>query len=336
MNKIHIYIIRLLPLLLVALVYSSCQKTTLTEPGSSTTFLPAADFLKNNYEFTLFYAAIQKAGLVDSLNGVGPFTIFAPDDNAFNLAGIHTAADFNSWSTDSLKFFVKYHMLNRKLFVSDVPVGIDNLYANADGVDLYLSIPQYDRPPLIVNGDSVSTDNLVMANGIIHEVTRVLKYSPGTVQNFLSRDPDLSYYVAALKKVNLWDSLKTANPYTVLAPSNEAFMGYGITPDSIARMSPANAANVEMFKIYILYPHHDFYSDAGVLGQAYVTIPPYPYAMFFADMDELGNGSVFSLEPGIVYNRAVPEARFAPPWALSIDNVTSNGIVDKIDNLLLH
>jgi uncharacterized surface protein with fasciclin (FAS1) repeats len=341
MKKIHQYnIIRLLPaLLLIVLGYTSCQKTTLNAPGAAVTFRPISDFLKNNYEFTLFYAAIQKAGLVDSLNAAGPFTVFAPDDNAFNLEGIHAAADFDKWSVDSLKFFIKYHVINRKLFVSDIPDAIDNLYLNADGINLYIdNLGAGRNPPLIVCGDSVNKSDLVMSNGIIHELTRVIKGNPGNLQNYLLGNPDLSIFVAALKKAEpgLWDSLKTATPYTILAPSNEAYLKYGMTLDSVNIRSAASLAILVMPSVY--YQHHVFISDAGYLG-SFESITSGPYTMeinpYATPPYQFSGGAIplTNAHDPTISEPQPPATYLAPPWGLTMDNIATNGIVDIINDV---
>ena len=333
-------------LLLIGLGYSSCQKTSLNTPAPAVTFRNAADFLKNNYEFSLFYAAIKKAGLVDSLNGTGPFTIFAPDDNAFNLYGIRTAADFDKWSADSLKFFVKFHVLNRKLFTTDVPVAIDNLYSNSEGINLYISTVDAKNGPIIVNGDSVTRANLTMANGLIHVVHRVLKYNRKTIQDYLAGNADLTIFVASLKKVSpkLWDSLKTetVNPYTLIVPSNEAFMLYGMSLDSIKIKSVAAIAPFVRPAIY--YMHHVFNSDETVIfnlgaGQQAYSITSGAFTVYIGDgnFDTAKNyvfdGPDLPPAPNGLDQLVFPTAGFAAPWAISIDNLTTNGIVDIIGDV---
>lgn len=304
--------------------FSSCQKTSLDTPPPSVTYRPAGEFFKNNYEFTLFYAALQKAGLVDSLNGPGPFTIFAPNNSAFNLQGVYTTADIAKMNTDSLRFMLKFHILKRKLFVSDVPIAIDNLYANADGINLYLSKNlSAGGNDLDVNGVSVSRSNVILANGLVHVLPRALKYTPGTVQDILSANPKLSYFVTALKKFNLWDSLKTVGPYTIMAPVNNAFIKNGITLDSLNNLTPANY-DPFLFKVYLLSPHHIFSTDSWDIGGSNFDIPDGKYKAYIYYNFRLSKG---------IYNSYY--ANFADANS-SRDNVSGNGIVDMIDNLLYY
>lgn len=318
-NIIPLFII----LLLVAIAgFSSCQKTSLSTPPPTVTYRPAGDFFKNNYEFTLFYAAIQKVGLVDTLNGPGPFTIFAPDDNAFNLQGVYTAADINKMNTDSLRFMLKYHILKQKLFVSDVPRAIDNLYTNADGLNLYMSENLSGGTELDVNGVSVSRQDVIISNGLVQVMSRELKYTPGTVQDILSANPNLSYFVTALKKFNLWDSLKTVGPYTVLAPVNSAFTNNGITLDSLNKLTPANY-DAFLFKVYLLSPHHVFSTDAFDIGGNNGDITDGNYKAYISTTNCRLNKDIFT-----AYIANFVDA------SKSVDNVSTNGIVDVIDNLL--
>lgn len=328
------------PLLLLTaytiLTFFSCQKTNLVLPAATVSSRPAADFFKNNYEFRLLYAAIQKAGLTDSLNGPGPFTIFAPTDNAFNLAGFHSPADFATISPDSLRFLIKYHILNRRLFFSDIPASIDNLYPNSDGLNLYLTLPDHSinyawNIPFAVNGDTVSNTNVITSNAIVHVLTRVLNYNKGTVQSILAADTNYSYFVMGLKTFHLWDSLKTAGPYTILAPNNDAFRLNGITLDSLNMLTPS-AYSALLFSVYILHQHHIFTADANYYNPGPFTVPIGGNYLNFPNI--FTNLGLFilnsSTNPSFHYS-----ASLAFPWALHLDRLASNGIVDGINNLLI-
>src|SRR5690606_3542689 len=101
---------------------------------------PGADFIKNNYEMSLFSAALQKLGYTEELNSAGPFTFLVPTDLAFNELGIYRPSDFDKLDRDSLKKIIAYHILPAQLRLSDIPTnGVDVRYPTLAGPALYAS-----------------------------------------------------------------------------------------------------------------------------------------------------------------------------------------------------
>lgn len=267
-------VLRPLVFLLIMLQVSlfSCKHQDLDVYQESENYRNAADFIANNYELSLFHAALQRSGLLEELRGKGPFTIFAPGNSAFNHIGIVRPSDFDRMNKDSLRFMLQYHILPRRLFRDDVPVNtIDNKYVNLAGKELYLGFRKYDiscpsciTNQLYVNGVNAPkpTQNVALANGVLHLLDEVLKYKP-TVQELLGSKPEYSVLVTGLKHFGQWEQLSTAGPWTILAPSNEYFAAAGITTASIQLMSPGGYYP-RLFGSYVARGHV-FTSDWKVL-----------------------------------------------------------------------
>jgi len=170
---------------------TACDHQDLDVYIESESYSNAADFVGNNYNLTLFHAALKQANLLEMLKEQGPFTLFAPEDKAFNDLGIVRASDFASMDQDSLRSMLLYHILPRRLYVADVPRGtIDNKYRNLADTELFLGY-HYEkacsecvlRSDLYANGAKsvLATQDKVMANGVLHVINKVLKYQT-TVQ----------------------------------------------------------------------------------------------------------------------------------------------------------
>lgn len=257
---------------------NGCDHDDYTIYEQNTLIRPAADFIQNNYNLSLFYAAIKKTGMVEELNGDGPFTVFVPDNAAFNGLGIYRDDDFDQMDPDSLDFLVRYHILGRRLYLSDVPVGaVDNPYTNLADKELMLASGTtglfepgygYYGNSLVVNGAYSAQGNrdINVANGVVHMIDKVLKYIPGTVQDFLESRPDYSLFCEGLRKFGLWDQLADDGPWTVMAVTNEVFGAGGLDEEVMSGITPDDYYP-RLFSAYLLKKTHLFLSDIGVLGE---------------------------------------------------------------------
>ncbi|WP_316803155.1 fasciclin domain-containing protein [Pedobacter nototheniae] len=252
------------------LLFAGCKHDDLSVPLPNENLRPASDFLKNNYEMHLFYAALKKVGYVDELNGAGPFTILAPSDESFNALGIFNPSDFDKMNVDSLKKVIGYHILPRRLRVSDIPNnGVDVRYATLEGTELYTTLASnYPNNPNAVNdlyfsGVKVNRKDVVLANGVLHTLYGVMKPNfKKTTQQWLADHPDYSVFVKGLKKFNLWDQLNTNTQFTIFAPDNKALENVDITEASLNAMDASKYLGDLLFGAYLLYDKHFFISDS--------------------------------------------------------------------------
>jgi uncharacterized surface protein with fasciclin (FAS1) repeats len=274
----------------IVLLWTSCKKPDYGAIPVSTGVNTLGNYLDNNFSFTLFDAAVRKAGLMDSLlNTNAAYTIMAPIDAALNKDSIFFPSDFDRWPPDSLKYYVRSHILWGKIFYSDIPTASDNLYANLNGVNLYLSktnngnslyfyfivdgVPVQQAPSL--SASTPVTYGTTLLNGVIYPVISSIKAGSGTVQGFLSSRPDLSHLVAGLKKFGLWDNLGGNGPYTVVAPVDSAFERYGMTTDSIARLDTSMYSPI-LFGGYFAAPNHVYVLDLAQLNN--LSMPNQPFS----------------------------------------------------------
>jgi len=255
------------------LFVAGCKHDDLSVALPNENIRPAGDFVKNNYEMRLFYAALKKTGYTEQLNGAGPFTVFVPTDEAFNRLGIYNTTDFDKMNVDSLKKIIGYHILPRKLMVNDMPSnGVDIRYATLSGSELYLSRAAFNPnggvvDELYIDGVEVIRKDVVVANGILHLMDNVMKPNFNkTVQQWLAEHTDYSVFVKGLKKFNLWDQLATGPTFTIFAPNNKALEDVGITEASLNALETDKYIGDRLFGAYILYGRHFFISDSQVFS----------------------------------------------------------------------
>lgn len=262
-------------LLLLCAVQSGCKYDDLSVARPNENFRLAGDFLKNNYDFSLFYVALDYTGLTGKLNEPGPFTVLAPNNEAFNKMGIQLPGDIRKLNRDSLRQAMSYHIIPRRLLQANLPVnGVDVRYETLAGIPLYVSIASfspgnnaYPINQLYFSGSLAYRKDVVLANGTLHALEKVMKQYPGkTIQDWLIARKDYTMFISGLKKFGFWDELAGTGPFTIFAPDNKAFTDAGITQADIDQLDPSKYIGQRLFGAYILYNKNYFMSDQVVFG----------------------------------------------------------------------
>jgi uncharacterized surface protein with fasciclin (FAS1) repeats len=344
---------------LVVCMTTGCKKDNLTLPVDSTT-VPRnmGEFIENNYDLSLLRAGLQKAGMLDSLKQPGPWTFFAPDNDAFNAMGIVSEKDFDKMNVDSLRFMLGYHIIPGRYFVSSFPQQMDNKYTTLTGVQIYVSVgegasgPGVEDQDLFANGIGVkpgSKRNISLANGVLQILRRPFKYRSGTVQDFIAADTSLLLFSAVMKHFGFWDGLRSNNPVTVFAPDNAVFLKYGLTADSIAKMDTSRF-NPLTFGVYplMLKASHVFSSDGNAITGSgvyapdgiklgnYSISPNYTFNAYYNQEDALVNINWFNTGGQWDLNNAGPQSVNYRNGLINADELTDNGIVHVIDDLIFN
>lgn len=125
--------------------------------------------------FKTLLAAVEAAGLVETLQGHGPFTVFAPSDKAFTKLGKETLASLlKPENKDKLQAILKYHVVPGRLSVDD----IEHLKVikTAQGAEVRVKVDPFadPGPGLAINQSNVISGDIDAANGIIHVIDSVL------------------------------------------------------------------------------------------------------------------------------------------------------------------
>ena len=120
--------------------------------------------------FTTLVSAVGAAGLVDTLKGEGPFTVFAPSDDAFAALPAGTVDDLvKPENKDKLTEILLLHVLPGTVMAADVsgkvldPATAGGTTVHVDGTD-----------GVTVNGAKVVTADIACTNGVIHVIDKVL------------------------------------------------------------------------------------------------------------------------------------------------------------------
>lgn len=119
--------------------------------------------------FTTLATALEAAGLVETLQGEGPFTVFAPTDDAFAALPEGTLDGLLA-DTDALSDVLLYHVVSGKVLAADV-VGLESA-TTVQGSDITITV---DGDTVLLNGTvQVVTTDIEASNGVIHVIDAVL------------------------------------------------------------------------------------------------------------------------------------------------------------------
>lgn len=127
----------------------------------------------NAGDFATLVAAVQAAGLVDTLNGAGPFTVFAPNDAAFAaaLTDLDLTAEELLADTDLLTSVLTYHVVEGNVPAADVVTMDGQTVTTVNGADLTITV---DGDTVMVNDATVIATDIAASNGVIHVIDSVL------------------------------------------------------------------------------------------------------------------------------------------------------------------
>lgn len=224
------------------LSFSSCKK----DDDKMMTDTTINGIVSSNSGFSTLNAAVTKAELSSTLSSAGPFTVFAPDNNAFAASGI-TNAVLASLTPAQVKDILLYHTIPSKIMASQVPAGPNAPVTAANGGTVYVTS---SAKGVFINGVKVIQADVAASNGVVHVIERVLMPPSGNIVEMAQADTSLSYLVAAVVTANLQGALSGAGPLTVFAPTNNAFRAAGFpTIASIQAASPATLASILTYHV---------------------------------------------------------------------------------------
>ncbi len=127
------------------------------------------DTAVNAGSFETLVAAVQAAGLVETLKGDGPFTVFAPTDEAFAALPEGTVDDLlKPENKDKLTSILTYHVVPGKVMSGDLSDGM--MAATVQGSEVTIKTD----PAVMVDEASVTQADIEASNGVIHVIDKVI------------------------------------------------------------------------------------------------------------------------------------------------------------------
>jgi uncharacterized surface protein with fasciclin (FAS1) repeats len=166
MKKIALYALLISATLMVGVCMGASNSTT--TPGMSPAGKNIVDTAIAAGEFKTLVTALQTAGLVNTLNGTGPFTVFAPTDAAFAKLSKATLAALLANKTQ-LTSVLTYHVVPSIVMSTDLKNGM--MIKTIQGENLTIKLA---NGGVMVNNATVVQADISSLNGVIHAIDTVL------------------------------------------------------------------------------------------------------------------------------------------------------------------
>ncbi len=280
----------------------------------------------SNPQFSTLVSLVKKAGLAGALSK-GSLTVFAPTNAAFAYLKAHEPATYKAATSNAavLKKVLTYHVIGKRILA---PAAVAAAKANAkvttlEGEKIALSLA--GGKIKLNGGATVVTPNVTASNGVIHVINRVLvppslAKAPAPTQSILqlaAGNPDFSTLVSLVQKAGLVQALSGSGPFTIFAPTNEAFQ-------KLAAAAPATYAAV-LANPALLTKVLTYHAVAGAIKST--------QAITVAQK----NGTVTSLE-GEPISLSLVGGKLTLDGASTVvtaDILATNGVIHVIDTVLV-
>ncbi|NRA68516.1 MAG: fasciclin domain-containing protein [Pseudobacteriovorax sp.] len=281
--------------------------SVLLPPADSNTIV---DIAIGNEDFSTLVDLVVKADLADVLASEGPFTVFAPTNEAFAKLPADVLATVQA-DKELLKKILLYHVAAGKLLAGDVVGSEKIITAN----DLKIKVRMEDGQVFLNDSLLIATD-IKADNGVIHVIDTVLipqeeeEPAPKTLLETAAAAGNFNTLIAAVEAAGLTDLLNQEGPFTILAPTDDAFAA--IPEDQLS----AILADKEILTNILTY---HVIPNAAVAAETVVTLSEATMA----------NGDTVAIsvsEDGLKINQAN---------VIATDITASNGIIHVIDSVLV-
>lgn len=304
---------------LIALAGVAAASSLLSACGGGDDPAPLADIVQlaqATPDLSILVEAVVAADLVNTLKGTGPFTVFAPNNAAFaallvelNLTKAQLLANKALLTT-----VLTYHVLPAKVERGQIPLGkaistVQGGIFKIDTVGTGLTITDgRNRKPTLLATD------IQASNGVVHIVDRVLLPADRNIVQTAQSLPQFSILVEAVVAANLQGTLTGTGPFTVFAPTNDAFAALltelGLSKEALL----ANTALLTQVLTYHVVPGRVLRADIPI-GANIATV----------------QGNTLRVNADLT----ITDQRNRIARIALTDVLTSNGVVHAIDRVIL-
>jgi uncharacterized surface protein with fasciclin (FAS1) repeats len=271
---------------------------------------------QSSADYSILVEAVTAAGLVDTLRGAGPFTVFAPTNAAFSalLTELQLTKEQLLNNKPLLTAVLTYHVLPAKVERTQIPLG--KAITTVQGG--FFKIEADNSALTIQDGRNrtsrITATDIQARNGVIHVIDKVLLPADKNIVQTAQALPQFSILVEAVVAADLTTTLSGNGPFTVFAPTNDAFAALltelGITKEQLL----ADKALLTKVLTYHVLPARVLKADVPV-GTAITTV----------------QGETFTVNASLV----ITDQRNRTAKIAATDVFTSNGVIHVIDKVIL-
>ncbi len=176
------------------------------------------DIVVDSDNHTTLEAAVVAADLAGTLSGDGPFTLFAPTDDAFAALPAGTVEALLEDPSGALTDILLYHAVGATALSTDLSDG--QVIETINGKDITVTI---NMDGVFINDAQVTMADIIATNGVVHVINAVLLPPTITVVDVVVNSLDHNTLEAAVLAADLAGTLSGDGPFTLFAPTDDAF-----------------------------------------------------------------------------------------------------------------
>ena len=184
----------------------------------SLTAQTVVDIIVDSEDHNTLEAAVIAAGLVETLSGDGPFTVFAPTDAAFAALPEGTVESLLEDPSGALTDILLYHVASGTALSTDLSDGMMVTTLNGKSVTVTIN-----DDGVFINDAQVTVADIVADNGVVHVIDAVLLPPTITITDIVVNSPVHETLEAAVIAADLAETLAGEGPFTLFAPTDAAF-----------------------------------------------------------------------------------------------------------------
>lgn len=178
------------------------------------------EIIMNSPNHIIYESLLDFSNLLNNLQGPGPYTVFAPTDNAFEALPAGFIETLLADQTGALANLLMYHQNSSIILTDNMSNGQKIAMINGDTVQVSIN-----NQGIFINGARIITEDIIASNGVVHVIDAVLlPPSPGnSIFDIITNTQNLSILRQAIISAGLVPVFEGTGPLTVFAPTNAAF-----------------------------------------------------------------------------------------------------------------
>jgi len=216
--KFNHYLLAILMFGSITFSLSSCGEDDPVDPPivEPTTVV---DIIVNSEDHTNLEDALVATDLIGVLNGEGPFTVFAPTDDAHMalMAALGITLE-ELLAFPGLTDVLLYHVVEAQALSTDLSDGL--VISTLNGKDVTVTI---NNDGVFINDAQVTVADIIADNGVVHVIDAVLLPPTVTITDVVVNSPVHETLEAAVIAADLAGTLAGEGPFTLFAPTDDAF-----------------------------------------------------------------------------------------------------------------
>ncbi|SHM47754.1 Uncaracterized surface protein containing fasciclin (FAS1) repeats [Chitinophaga jiangningensis] len=241
--NIHIKILAACGMLLLT---AACSKEEAAAPKDGNRIVQV---LADNFNLTMMNTVVSRSNLRTDLNTPGPFTLFAPSDEAFVKSGYINVVAVLGASSGLITSLGAYHTVEGTYDLNKLPFLFNQEITSRGGKLFVTRWVKGQDTILTINGSRLLSSSITASNGRVQVIDRMLQpYLHENIGDAIAAETALTLFWQAVQRAGMTDQLKGKGPFTIYAPNNDAMIASGY-----ATLEAINAAPVAAITALVKY-----------------------------------------------------------------------------------